>query len=55
MLISALIEYEIDCSRLLLALSLPKLVKKSIVEALGDGPNSYKERIEWLRYFGYFR
>jgi hypothetical protein len=54
-LISALIEYEIDCTKLLVTLSLPRMVEKSLIEALGDEPSSYEERKEWLRYYGYFR
>ena len=54
-ILSALIEYEIDCTKLLVTLCLPRIVEKSIIEALGDGPNSYEERREWLRYYGYFR
>jgi hypothetical protein len=53
-LISALIEYEIDCTKLLVTLSMPRIVEKSLIEALGDGPNSYEERKEWLKYYGYF-
>src|SRR6185295_9792483 len=46
-LISTLVEYEIDCTKLLIALSMTKIIKKSLQEALGDGPNASKERIEW--------
>jgi hypothetical protein len=54
-LISALIEYEIDCTKLLVTLALPRIVKKSLIEALSDEPNSGEERSEWLRYYGFFR
>lgn len=54
-LISTLVEYEIDCTKLLIAVSMTNIINKSIQEALGDGPNASKERIEWMKYYGYFK
>lgn len=50
-IISTLVEYEIDCSRLLLALSMPLVVKKTIQSALGDGPDSFKDRKILMNYY----
>lgn len=54
-IISALVEYEIDCTSLVLAASKQALVRKSLEVALGDGPEASKERVEFMKYYGYFR
>ena len=54
-IISALVEYEIDCTKLLITRYRIKIVEKSLMEAIGCGPNSSEERIAWLKYYGYFR
>lgn len=51
MIISALVEYEIDCTRILLALSMPEIVKKTIQSAMGDEPSSSKDREVLMNYY----
>lgn len=52
MLISALVEYQIDCSALLLSLYMPEVVKKTIQSALGDGEESFEDREMLMQHWG---
>ena len=41
-------------AKLLVSLNIPAIVEASIKNALGEGPLSQQERIEWLRYLVYW-
>ena len=53
LIISALIEQEIDCTKLLLIVCKKEIVMKTIQSALGDGEDSFKDREMLMEYYGY--